>query len=177
MISLVCDLDSDQDGLMDFPPSWTPTNSSCFPRALFLGLLACLLPSCTSTPEPAPPIRPSASEPVSFTTHVKPLLESSCLACHNGATAAGDLDLRNRDLAMRPSPNGPFIVPGYPDRSKIYRVVSLSDQTPGAMPPTGHALSADDVEVLRRWIAEGAHWPSGPEGTLAPPTDMNWRSR
>lgn len=141
------------------------------------GLVATILPSCTSTPEPVVPDVPSATEPISFTAHVKPLLESSCLACHNGSTAAGDLDLRNRNLAMRPSPNGPFIVPGYPDRSKIYRVVSLSDQEPGAMPPTGHALDPGQIDLFRRWITEGAEWPSGPEGDLAPPTDMNWRSR
>jgi hypothetical protein len=37
--------------------------------------------------------------------------------------------------------------------------VTLSDETPGAMPPTGHAISPREVQILRQWIQDGAKLP------------------
>ncbi len=135
-----------------------------------------MLISCATTIDPA---ANEAIDPgdVSFEKNIKPLFQESCLHCHDGSTAAGDLDLRSRQLAFRPSPNGPFIVPGYPDRSKIFRMVNLADAEPGAMPPTGHALTEQQLEHLKIWISQGAEWPSDESGHLQATTGMSWRSQ
>lgn len=52
-----------------------------------------------------------------------------------------------------------WIVPGSPEGSRFYQVVVLGDDQPGAMPPTGHAVSERDREALRLWIAAGAQVP------------------
>ncbi|MEO8131413.1 MAG: DUF1553 domain-containing protein, partial [Bryobacteraceae bacterium] len=52
------------------------------------------------------------------------------------------------------------IVPGDPAKSKLYQRVS-SDNKATRMPPAyaGHdKLAASDIEVLRRWIEQGAKW-------------------
>jgi hypothetical protein len=54
-----------------------------------------------------------------------------------------------------------WIVPGHPERSRFFQVVTFADQTPGAMPPTGHAISRSEIEALKAWIAGGAPLPQG----------------
>lgn len=54
-----------------------------------------------------------------------------------------------------------FIVPGKPQSSRFFFVVSMPDTVPGVMPPTGHAISKAEVAVLRDWIAKGAVIPEG----------------
>jgi len=47
-------------------------------------------------------------------------------------------------------------------------VVRLSDRDPGAMPPTGHAISQAEVAKLRAWIQAGAPLPEGAPVRLVP---------
>jgi hypothetical protein len=55
---------------------------------------------------------------------------------------------------------GKLIVPGRPEDSRFFKVVTLADNESGAMPPTGHAISKRHVEALRNWIASGALVPA-----------------
>ena len=149
-----------------------------FIAAVVVVALLTVLLSCSTLSEVDGVATPrSSTEPVSFENEIKPIFEDRCVMCHNGHVAAGDLNLLTRDLAFRRSSNGPFFVPGYPERSKIFRMVRLADHEPGAMPPTGHALSEEELETIKQWIAEGADWPAGEAGYLRPTTSMSWRSR
>ena len=65
-----------------------------------------------------------------------------------------------RDLAALTGP-GKLIVPGAPEQSRFFQVVTMSDSDIGAMPPTGHALTSREVAVLKSWIAGGADLPEG----------------
>ena len=146
--------------------------------AIFVVALLTMLFSCSTLSEGnGDVVARSSSVPVSFEKEIKPIFEDRCVMCHNGHVAAGDLNLLTRDLAFRRSSNGPFFVPGSPERSKIFRMVRLADHEPGAMPPTGHALSEQELETLKQWISEGADWPTGEAGYLRPTSGMGWRSR
>ncbi|OYW09276.1 MAG: hypothetical protein B7X34_07120, partial [Acidobacteriia bacterium 12-62-4] len=68
----------------------------------------------------------------------------------------GKLDLRTRESAMRGGEHGASIVPGAEATSKLIRMVSGLD-TPRM--PLGGALTANEIEVLRQWIAAGARYP------------------
>jgi uncharacterized membrane protein len=103
---------------------------------------------------------------VSFTREVKPILEKRCLPCHSGTLMPGMLDMRSRDAVFAARRGGAVIVPGDPEASRLFHKMSLEDDQTGAMPPTGHALSAEEQRVLTEWIRQGAEWPSGPEGQL-----------
>ena len=53
------------------------------------------------------------------------------------------------------------IVPGKPDQSELLARVTSHDPEERMPPPEKKPLSAREVELLRRWIAEGAAWQEG----------------
>jgi hypothetical protein len=69
----------------------------------------------------------------------------------------GGLRLDSRAAILKGGNNGPALTPGKPDDSLLLKVV---DQTHDRlkMPPSGK-LSAEDIEIIREWIASGAYWP------------------
>jgi hypothetical protein len=85
---------------------------------------------------------------VNFIRGVKPILENYCVRCHGDDRAMKNLRLDRADRAMR------AIVAGKPAESTLY----LACKT-GFMPPGPAKLSDLELETLRKWIAEGAHWP------------------
>jgi hypothetical protein len=102
--------------------------------------------------------RPSAAidEPVSFGRDVLPILSENCLACHgpDAEHRAADLRLDTRDGALA------VIVPGKPAASELLSRVVATDADLRMPPPAAHKkpLSAEQVAMLSRWIAEGAPW-------------------
>jgi len=151
------------------------------PLAAVALLIACTLPGCQlSAPkesETAPadwtPLSEeaiaSSRKHVSFTTHVAPILEAKCLACHSGQTAIAGYSLENRHRAFEPGPAGPRIIPGQPDRSRLVSNISASHASLDVMPPVGDRLLKIEKKILQRWISQGADWPTGTAGTLRPP--------
>ena len=100
-----------------------------------------------------------AAGKLNYAKDVRPILETKCFSCHQGAKAKGDLRLD------RPSD---AVVPGRPaESSLIERIVAADDD--GVMPPQGGRLSARDVQTLRDWIAEGGRYvePPGKRTELA----------
>jgi hypothetical protein len=99
---------------------------------------------------------PSLSLPllakVDFIREVKPILELRCVRCHDSETAMKHLRLDRKDRAML------VIVPKKPEDSRLFLAARS-----GYMPPGGPHLSATDLEILRKWIAEGARWPKNVE--------------
>ena len=105
--------------------------------------------------------------PASFAS-VRPVFESNCVHCHGPNRLAHMPALADtRSLAGLIGPAN-WIVPGHPERSRFFEVVTLTDAQPGAMPPTGHAISAAEVEKLRAWIVAGAPVPDGEPVALVP---------
>ncbi len=87
--------------------------------------------------------------PVSFEKTILPILNERCVACHQSGSGAADVSVeRYGDLV-----EGALIVPGKPEESILLKVVSPPRVR---MPKTGGPLSADEVEAIRQWIAEGA---------------------
>lgn len=76
------------------------------------------------------------------------VLEASCVHCHGARRLAGMPSFASsQDLAALTGP-GKLIVPGAPEQSRFFQVVTMSDSEIGAMPPTGHALAPREVAVL-----------------------------
>jgi cytochrome c553 len=86
------------------------------------------------------------------------ILSSKCLACH-GAARMSDLDLRDRAAALKGGKRGPAIVPGSSGSSLLYQAVKRD--TPLQMPPGKDALTAEEIEALKKWIDAGAPWSAG----------------
>jgi hypothetical protein len=104
-----------------------------------------------------PPQQPAAAPAdVSFARDIQPILEKSCNSCHSGDLKLADLDLSNREAAMRGGEHGPVIVAGSADKSKLYRMVAGLDQP--TMPMQGEALKPAEVAAIKSWIDQGATW-------------------
>ncbi len=98
---------------------------------------------------------------VDFSTQIRPLLAGYCYECHgeNRATREADLRLDQQSFAFSDLGGYRAIVPGDPQESELYlRVASEFAET--RMPPyaAGTELSKDQIELIRRWIEEGAEW-------------------
>jgi hypothetical protein len=91
---------------------------------------------------------------------VRALLEDACEMCHSGggdATDPGDLDLSvaPHELIGRASVvNGkPLIVPGDPDASYLLAKMTEGAAMDGEIMPVGDPLPAEQLAVVREWIA------------------------
>ncbi len=95
-----------------------------------------------------------AQDAVSFADDVLPVLTKHCHGCHQPAKASGGTQLiTHLDLVGGESP---VVVPGKPEESLLLEVVTPFDGDAPSMPPGADALSGATVDMLRRWIAEGA---------------------
>ncbi len=96
--------------------------------------------------------------PVDFNRDIRPILNDHCLKCHGGVKEAGDLNLQFREQALRAGETGEIaIVPGKPDESAFIDRLT-TDDTSDRMPKKAAPLAEEQVELMRRWIAEGAPW-------------------
>lgn len=106
---------------------------------------------------------------VDFDQHIKPILESRCLQCHNSQSMPGRISFESREQAFAPGKYGRAIIPGDPDSSRMVSFINAPRDTAEAMPQVGHEISTDEAETIREWIAAGAEWPAGEQGQLRPP--------
>lgn len=93
------------------------------------------------------------------------LLRAVCMKCHNSAQKAGGIDFSTRELAAAADLFGS----DNPDESRLVRAVAS-----GKMPPAGR-LPAEQVALLRRWVAEGAVYPRPRlDAPIAPAAQPLW---
>lgn len=98
---------------------------------------------------------------IDFKKNVRPILIVNCLECHNSESAAanGNLNLETRKLALTTGNHAPVLIPGEPDKSLLITVLTIDDVHLNAMPPAPDKIHGARMEILRRWIEEGAEWP------------------
>jgi len=132
------------------------------------------LPEGGDTSVPADPTWPEKvpDGPIDFKKHVRPLLIINCLECHNREDAPrnGNFVLETRAFAMSTGSTPPAIIPGDPDKSPLITVMTLDPLHQRAMPPAPDKIWGVRLEILRRWIQEGAVWPE--EVTLVHPREI-----
>ncbi len=102
------------------------------------------------------PVQGSA-QPVEFNRDIRPLLTEACVACHGPAEATRQADLRLDTTDFI----GTVVVPGDAEGSPLFQRLT-TDEPIGRMPPvsSGRSLTADQIDVVRRWIDAGAKWES-----------------
>ncbi len=139
---------------------------------LLIGLVALAAPVCGAATKDA----------VDFDREIRPILSDNCFTCHGpdkDRRKAG-LRLDTKEDAFKKLESGDYaIVPGQPDQSRVLAVVALPSDDDDHMPPakTGKKLSTAQVDLLRRWIAQGAkwaeHWAYAPPQRPAVPAVKN----
>lgn len=123
-----------------------------------LGLSGCLLP-----PTQVPP--PGVT--VSFSQQVQPILAANCALCHQQGGFANVvgyellLDAQNAYTSLTTQRSIrdetlAFVRPGDPDASYLLEKMASNAPAFGSRMPLGRVLAEADIELVRRWIAEGA---------------------
>ncbi len=118
---------------------------------------------CLSGEEPAQATaEATAAMEVDFNRDLAPLFSRNCVACHNAKKAEGGLNLESFEALEAGGDSGAAVVPDSPDESYLLdRVIDSDDPMPPADNAVGaQALTAAEVDVLRRWIELGAQAPA-----------------
>ncbi len=97
---------------------------------------------------------------VDFRREVEPIFAAHCYKCHGGGKASGQLKLDSRVTALRGGISGAVIVPGSSARSRLmHRLRGEGGEQ--RMPLGGTSLTPQQIDLISRWIDEGAAWPEG----------------
>ncbi len=143
-------------------------------RTLIACLLAAILASLGIVPgrafdpgklDPAAGTGLNRAPTPDFNREIRPILSRNCNACHGPdekkRQAGLRLDQRASAIAVRDGSQA--IVPGDAKKSELIRRVSSDDADERMPPPAkGKQLTAAEIDLLSRWIREGAvyspHW-------------------
>ena len=114
------------------------------PYRMLLTCIACLCFVAFSSARAASP---------TFEKDIRPILKAHCFDCHGeGEKLKGGVDLRLRRFMLKGGDNGPVLVPGKPDKSLLFNMVQT-----GEMPRREKKLTAEQIALIRKWIAAGAN--------------------
>ncbi|NVJ85375.1 MAG: DUF1553 domain-containing protein [Algoriphagus sp.] len=108
------------------------------------------------------------SDRISYNFHIRPILSDKCFACHGPDANKREADLRldvevAAFAALKENPDRHAIVPGEPENSEVFLRITSEDPSE-LMPPaeSNLALSTEEIELIKQWIAQGAqyepHW-------------------
>lgn len=129
--------------------------------------LGCNSEAANDVSQTAPTMSSNSDEPagtdeterVDFTREVLPILERSCFPCHGPEMSPLSMAGFRVDLQEHAVGQGK-IVPGDPDESLLIKRL-ITEQDSKRMPPLksdNPQLSAEQIDLLRRWIKEGANF-------------------
>lgn len=97
-------------------------------------------------------------DPVDFSAEVKPILNKHCITCHGGVKKNGGFSLLFENEAFAKAESGkPAIIAGDADHSEFIKRLTIDDPEL-RMPYNAPRLSDDEIDILKRWINEGAKW-------------------
>ena len=123
-----------------------------------------------------------ASAEIDFNRDIRPILSDRCFKCHgpDAKNQKSDFRLDTREHAIADLGGYAGIVPGNLDHSELHYVIH-SDDPDDVMPPpkSKMSLTAEEKELLSRWIKEGApydkHWSLKElPAEVAPPEADPW---
>jgi mono/diheme cytochrome c family protein len=95
---------------------------------------------------------------VSYTREISPLLVKNCGRCHGvrQSVPRGDFSVVTYSDLMEGGGLTQTIVPGDPDRSLLVHFIEGRRGDNHRMPQDAPPLKQAEIDLIRRWIAEGA---------------------
>ena len=103
----------------------------------------------------------AAAPKVDFNRDIRPILSNKCFACHGPDKTHREAELR-LDVeanAKAKKVDHYVIVPGKPADSELVKRITSNDPDAQMPPPSAKKpLTKREIELLKRWIAQGAPW-------------------
>lgn len=106
-----------------------------------------------------------AQNPVSFHKQIRPILMKQCQGCHQPASKQSDLLLTTYDGVKQGGRKGPGFIAGSPEKSVL--ISYLTGESKPQMPFGGRPLPDVEIELFKRWVAEGAKDDSPAEAVVS----------
>ena len=92
-----------------------------------------------------------------YATHIQAIFENHCVLCHSASKFKGKLRLDSFALMLKGGENGPVVVAGGPEKSELYRRITLPPDHKEFMPSEGkRPLSEAQTKQIEQWIVLGA---------------------
>ncbi len=95
---------------------------------------------------------------VDFERDIRPIFKASCIKCHGPDKSKANLRLHSKAAARKGGDSGPAYKPGDSKGSRLLQLL-LSKDDEERMPQKAPALAAAQIDLIRRWIDQGAPWP------------------
>lgn len=86
---------------------------------------------------------------------VQEIFTSSCAGCHGDTDPKGGLSLTSYEGLMKGAADGPVIVAGDPEKSKLVMALHGSNGIP-QMPKGSAPLADDKIKKIEDWVKAGA---------------------
>lgn len=119
----------------------------------------------------AAPLTTQAEE-INFDRDIKPIFDERCAHCHGEDEQESGLRLDLRANLLEGGDSGlAAIVPGEASKSYLMDVIKHFDDAV-AMPPDEDKLSDQKINLIERWIKEGAQWPGQMETVEKEKSDL-----
>jgi WD40 repeat protein len=95
-----------------------------------------------------------------YNTHIAPLFNKYCTACHSADDAEGGLVLESYEKLLAGGRRGVSVVAGKSDQSRLLLV--LDGRAQPVMPPEGNeGPKPEEIALVKAWIDAGAKSPTG----------------
>ncbi len=114
-----------------------------------------------------------AEEKVDFEKQVQPIFAQHCISCHGEKKASGKMRLHMAaTLKEKWDADKELLVSGEPEKSELYQRLTLPADDKKRMPQKADPLPKETIELIARWIKEGAVLPLAAAAIEPPaPTD------
>jgi WD40 repeat protein/mono/diheme cytochrome c family protein len=94
---------------------------------------------------------------VSYDKQIRPIFQARCQGCHQPAKAGGGYIMTAFDrLKKGGESDEPAVVPGRPEESLLVEQITPGKDGKAVMPQNKPALSTAEIELITRWVKEGA---------------------
>lgn len=109
-------------------------------KTTYTFFLMILISSCSKGYIPVEETSPIQTGPISYQTHISPIISSRCISCHSGSNPNGNLNLENYNQVRNASENGLL----------IQRINDAANPM-----PTSGLMSASTRALFDEWVSGG----------------------
>ena len=98
-------------------------------------------------------------DPADYLSGIKPILVKNCSKCHGPQKQLAGLRLDTAGGLREGGDSGATIVPGNSLKSLLIHAITGTENA-SKMPPEGGGLSIEEIQLIRKWIDDGAASPA-----------------